>query len=161
MGKFLFGFVFFWGYIAFDQYMLYWYANVPEESQFIRDRQFIGDTDVYGPWVKVGLVLLFIHILIPFPGLISRRVKRNLSTLAFWAIWVLVAHAVDMYWLVMPEYSKKIGDQAHLPFQMTDLLIFGGMGLILFWNFLRQAQGRRLAATKDPRFAESVAFQNF
>ena len=166
LGKFLFGFIFFWGYIAFDQYMLYWYGNIPEETEFYRDRQYLSTvgpdlSDAYGPWMKVGLVLLFIHILIPFPGLISRRVKRNLATLSFWAIWVLVAHFVDMYWLVMPEYSKKIRDQAHLPFQMTDLLIFVGIGGVLVWNFLRQASGRPLAATKDPRFLQSVTFQNF
>ena len=108
LGKFLWGFVFFWGYVAFSQYMLIWYANIPEETEWFRDRQYVGHTDAFSPWMKVGLVLLFIHILIPFPGFISRRMKRNLPALAFWAIWVLVAHAVDMYWLVMPEYSKKL-----------------------------------------------------
>lgn len=166
-GKFLWGFVFFWGYVAFSQYMLIWYANIPEETEWFRDRQYLGHTDAFSPWMKVGLVLLFIHILIPFPGFISRRMKRNLPALAFWAIWVLVAHAVDMYWLVMPEYSKKLflaGDanaQSRLPFQMTDLLIFVGIGGVLVWNFIRQATGRPLVAAKDPRFADSVAFQNF
>lgn len=161
LGKFLFGFVFFWGYVAFSQYMLIWYSNIPEETQFFRDRQFIGETDVYGPWMKVGLVLLFIHILIPFPGLISRRMKRNLPALAFWAIWYLVAHIVDMYWLVMPEYSKKIKYWERLPFQLTDVLCFVGIGGVLIWNFLRQANGRSLVAAKDPRIQDSVAFQNF
>src|SRR5215207_8132247 len=107
------------------------YSNMPDETQFIRDGQYIGDSDTYGPWMRVGLVLLFIHILIPFPGFISRRMKRNLPALAFWAIWVLVAHAVDMYWLVMPQYSKQVAKQDVLPFQMADLLIFVGIGLVL------------------------------
>jgi hypothetical protein len=161
LGKFLFGFVFFWGYVAFSQYMLIWYSNIPEETEFFRDRQYIGETDRFGPWMKVGLVLLFIHILIPFPGLVSRRMKRNLPALAFWAIWVLVAHFVDMYWLVMPEFSKKIGQQDKLPFQLTDVLCFVGIGCVLIWNFLRQADGRSLVAAKDPRIHDSVTFQNF
>ena len=161
LGKFLFGFVFFWGYVAFSQYMLIWYANIPEETQFFRDRQYLGDTDQFGPWMKVGLVLLFIHILIPFPGLVSRRMKRNLPALAFWAIWVLAAHFVDMYWLVMPEYSKKIKYWDKLPFQLTDVLCFAGIGCVLIWNFLRQATGRSLVAAKDPRIHDSVRFQNF
>jgi hypothetical protein len=162
LGKFLFGFVFFWGYIAFSQYMLIWYSNIPEETEWFRDRQYIHPTDVYGPWTTVGLVLLFIHVLIPFPGLISRRVKRNMPALAFWCIWMLVAHFVDMYWVVMPEYSKKVHVQDRLPFQMTDALIFLGIGGVLVWNFLRQATTKGpLVATKDPRFGDSVAFQNF
>ena len=65
LGKLLFGFVVFWGYIAFSQYMLIWYANIPEETVWYLARQTNG-------WTSVSLGLLFGHLLIPFFGLLPR-----------------------------------------------------------------------------------------
>ena len=84
LGKLMFAFTFFWGYIAFSQYMLIWYANLPEETQFYSPR-------LIGNWTVITLVLLFVHLLIPFPGLLSRHVKRKNSVIAFWAVWSLCA----------------------------------------------------------------------
>jgi len=78
LGKLLFGFVVFWGYIAFSQYMLIWYANIPEESVWYLARQ-------QGSWKWVSLVLLFGHLLIPFFGLLPREAKRRKLSLGFWA----------------------------------------------------------------------------
>ena len=66
VGKLAFGFVVFWAYIAFSQYMLIWYANIPEETVWYRPRQ--GDTW----WIGVSLLLLFGHFLAPFLALLSR-----------------------------------------------------------------------------------------
>ena len=96
LGKLTFGFVFFWGYIAFSQYMLIWYANMPEETQFYMPRQI-------GPWVTVSLALIVVHFAIPFAGLMSRHAKRTLPVFAFWLVWVLAAHAFDLFWLIMPN----------------------------------------------------------
>jgi hypothetical protein len=96
LGKWMFAFTFFWGYIAFAQYMLIWYADLPEETQFYIPR-------TIGNWGSVSLFLLFVHLLIPFPGLMSRHIKRKNSLLAFWAVWTLCACAVDQYWLVVPN----------------------------------------------------------
>jgi hypothetical protein len=96
LGKLTFAFVFFWGYIAFSQYMLIWYANMPEETQFYMPRQI-------GPWAGVSLALIVVHFVLPFLGLMSRHVKRLLPLMAFWLVWLLVAHAFDLYWLIMPN----------------------------------------------------------
>lgn len=96
LGKLTFAFVFFWGYIAFSQYMLIWYANMPEETQFYIPRQI-------GPWVAVSLVLVAFHLLIPFLGLLSRHAKRRLGVLTFWGVWLLAAHLLDLFWLIMPN----------------------------------------------------------
>lgn len=96
LGKWMFAFTFFWGYIAFSQYMLIWYANLPEETQFYIPRQF-------RPWVSISLMLLIVHLLIPFPGLLSRHVKRKNRVLAFWAVWSLCACALDQFWLIVPN----------------------------------------------------------
>jgi hypothetical protein len=92
----MFAFTFFWGYIAFSQYMLIWYANMPEETQFFSPRQF-------DHWATVSIILLVVHLLIPFPGLLSRIVKRRNNVLAFWAVWSVCACAVDICYLVIPN----------------------------------------------------------
>ncbi len=96
LGKWMFAFTFFWGYIAFSQYMLIWYANIPEETQFYIPRQL-------SMWGSLTVILLLVHLLIPFPGLLSRHSKRWTSVLAFWAVWQLCAHAIDLYWLIIPN----------------------------------------------------------
>jgi hypothetical protein len=96
LGKLAFAFVFFWGYIAFGQYLLIWYANMPEETQFYMVRQI-------GPWAWVSIALVVFQLLIPFLGLLSRHAKRNLKVLSFWAVWLLAAHLFDLYWIVMPN----------------------------------------------------------
>jgi hypothetical protein len=96
LGKWMFAFTFFWGYIAFSQYMLIWYANLPEETQFYIPRQI-------QPWASISLVLLIVHLVIPFPGLLSRHVKRRNRVLAFWAVWSLCACALDQFWLIIPN----------------------------------------------------------
>ncbi|MGO9114678.1 MAG: hypothetical protein ACLP9L_36135 [Thermoguttaceae bacterium] len=104
LGKLTFAFVFFWGFIAFSQYMLIWYANIPEETQFYMSRQI-------GPWAGVSLALIVVHFVLPFLGLMSKHVKRLLPLFAFWLIWLLVAHAFDLYWLIMPNiFVRQIGE---------------------------------------------------
>ena len=74
MGKLMFAFTFFWAYIAFSQYMLIWYANIPEETGWFLARQF-------GDWGWFSLWLLFGHFCIPFVFLISKHPKRNWRTI--------------------------------------------------------------------------------
>ena len=100
LGKLLFAFVVFWGYIAFSQYMLIWYANIPEETVWYLPRQ-------QSCWIAVSLILLFGHLLIPFFGLMSRSAKRRPAVLAFWAAWLLVVHWLDVHYLIMPHVVKE------------------------------------------------------
>ena len=96
LGKLIFAFTVFWTYIAFSQYFLYWYGNIPEETAFYAHRLVPG-------WKPLSLVLMFGHFVFPFFFMMSRHIKRNVRTLAFGAAWVLVLHYIDMYWLVMPN----------------------------------------------------------
>lgn len=148
LGKLLFAFVIFWGYIAFSQYMLIWYANIPEETQWYLPRQ-------SEPWTGVSLALLFGHLVIPFLGMLPRAVKRNPRMLAFWSVWMIVFHWLDVYYLVMPslEYPR-------LPIGMMDVLLFLGLGAIFAAGVLRMAAGVALIPQGDPRLKESLAFEN-
>ena len=148
LGKLMLGFIIFWGYIAFSQYMLIWYANIPEETVWYLDRQ-------TGPWAWVGVGLLFGHLLIPFFGLLSREVKRRKILLGAWAVWMLVVHWIDLYWLVMPTFAPE-----YLPFSAIDPLCFVAVGSLFLAGLVRCAGRRNLVPVKDPRIDESLAFEN-
>ena len=95
MGKFMLAFVIFWTYIAFSQYMLYWYANLPEEIVWFQKR-------FEGGWGTVAWSLLIFNFIIPFLLLLPRATKRIAPALATMAVWLLVMHWVDLWWIAMP-----------------------------------------------------------
>ncbi len=153
LGKFLFGFTFFWGYIAFSQYMLQWYGNIPDETEwFVRHGASTAHPNAFSP---VAIALLFGHFLIPFAGLLSRHVKRNPAALTFWAVWVLAFCWLDMFWLVMPQF-----DNGKLHFGLIDLAAFVGIGGVFVAFVVRKASHDSVRAMRDPRLADSLAFEN-
>ncbi len=147
LGKFLFGYTLFWGYIAFSQYLLIWYANIPEETGWYIRRQENG-------WETVSLILLFGQFFLPFFGVMSRHVRRNKYALTFWSVVVLLMHWVDMYYLVMPQFSESptIG--------LVDICCFLGLGCLFVSFLIWYATDKPLVPVKDPRLDESLAFQN-
>jgi len=148
IGKFLFGFIFFWAYIAFSQYMLIWYANIPEESLWIVHRQ-------HGAWKWIALILIFGHFVIPFVALLSRYPKRRKTILAGWAIWMIVMHWIDLYWLIMPEFSHD-----RIPIHIVDIACLLGLGALYGAGLLWTARDCSLLPIKDPRLTESLNFEN-
>jgi hypothetical protein len=148
IGKMMFAFIVFWSYIGFSQFMLIWYANIPEETHWYKMR-FAGD------WSLVSWALVFGHFLIPFFGLLSRQIKRNKKTLAFWAVWILMIHWVDMYWLVMPNLSAGA-----LPLDLLDLTCLVGVAGVFIAGIAFQARRVNLLPIKDPRLEKSLAFEN-
>lgn len=155
MGKWLFALTVFWAYIGFSQYMLIWYANLPEETIFFRWRS-------SGQWGFWSLLLLFGHFIIPFLVLIFRASKRNLTILGTMAVWVLFIHFVDHYWLVMPNFNKHVGldDDTNIHFHWLDIVtvvtVFASYGL-LFWHRLRN---HPMLPVGDPRFEQGLEFVN-
>jgi hypothetical protein len=155
LGKLLFAFVFFWGYIAFSQYMLYWYGNIPDETEWYRRRgATTAGADVNGYSVVI-LLLLFGHFLIPFGGLLSRHVKRSRLALGFWAVWILCFHWLDLFWIIRPEYNRAFD------FGLIDFAVLIGVGGVFMVVVLRKAAHDSLRPLKDPRLADSLAFENF
>jgi hypothetical protein len=147
-GKLLFAFVVFWAYIAFSQFMLIWYGNMPEETGWYLKRQ-------TGDWAWISLTLLFGHFVIPFLLLVSRYVKRRPRLLAATGIYMVVMCWIDIYWLVVPEFSPGVAR-----FGLVD--IFCGFGLVgvystvLFFHLRRSS----LVPERDPRLHESLTFEN-
>jgi hypothetical protein len=148
IGKMMFAFTVFWAYSGFSQFMLIWYANIPEETAWFKER-FAGD------WGTVSWILLFGHFVIPFFGLLSRHVKRNKKALGFWAVWILAVIYIDMYWLIIPNLKTE-----HIPFDLMDVLCLLGLGSAFFAGVAYRAKSINLLPVKDPRLAQSLAFEN-
>jgi hypothetical protein len=155
LSKFQFAFTFFWGYLAFSQFMLLWYSSQPEEVTWLA-RRGVSTAAIHleqsYDWMILSFVLLFGKLLIPFAGLLSRHVKRVAAGRIFWAAWILVFHFVDMYWVVMPEYTGK------MVFGIPEIAAILGVGGIYVAFFTNGLAGAALRPLNDPRAAESLAF---
>jgi len=149
LGKLIFAFTVFWAYIAFSQYMLMWYANLPEETMWYAARQ-------DGSWTRFSLLLLFGHFLVPFLALMSRDVKRRKPLLVAGAVWMLAMQWADVYWLVMPGKSPGT-----IPFSLMDVAVFLGVGGLFFAAAVRRLGAHPLVAVKDPRLSESLGFESY
>ncbi len=148
VGKLLFAFIVFWAYIAFSQYMLIWYANLPEETGWFLKRQ-------TGGWVVVSLLLIFGHFLIPFLLLVSRAIKRRPALLAVTGGYMVAMSWIDIYWLVIPEFSPGVAR-----FGLLDVLCLVGLSGFYSAGVLFRLQRHSVVAEKDPRLEESLAFEN-
>ncbi len=148
VGKLLFAFVVFWAYIAFCQYFLIWYGNIPEETAYFMHR-------AHGSWPTVGRWLIYGHFAIPFFFLMPRATKRSVPLLVTACLWLLVMHFMDLYWCVMPVHREE---GAHLQISdVTTMLAVGGFFLAAFgWVSSRRA----LVPLRDPRLSESLSFEN-
>ncbi|SMP70291.1 quinol:cytochrome c oxidoreductase quinone-binding subunit 2 [Neorhodopirellula lusitana] len=155
LGKLIFGFICFWGYISFSQYMLIWYGNIPEETHWYATR-YPGFSEAWGP-ISIGLMVL--HWGVPFAGIMSRHVRRRPWAVAFWSAYILVLHFVDLYWAIMPEAGVEgFGAMVGLA---SALLCAVGMIALMLGLVLILASGSKLIPVRDPRLGESLAFENF
>jgi len=147
LGGLLFAFVSFWGYIGFSQYMLIWYAALPEETGFFASR-------LVGSWRTVTVGLVLGHFILPFFFLMPKTIKRHATALSLAAVWMLAMHALDLYWLAMPGLHPDGASPSLLDF--TALVGACGLFLAAFgWASRRQA----LVPLRDPRLSESLVFE--
>jgi len=148
VAKLLFGFTIFWAYIAFSQYFLIWYANIPEETIYYMKRQ-------VGSWQSAGMMLALGHFLVPFFFLMPRAVKRQSALLIVMAIWQLLMHFLDLHWCIMPNLhpeGMKLG--------LTDVAAFAAVGGIFLAALGWVSSRRALVPLRDPRLPESLSFEN-
>jgi hypothetical protein len=154
LGRLMFGFVFFWAYIAFSQYMLLWYANVPAELTWLHTRGASTAAGEGNSWSWLLLFLLVGHFLLPFAGLMSRHIKQRPRLLAIWASWLLVVHFLDLYWVVMPELGPTI--QVGLVELGAPLLLIS----IYLATAILLARTSSLVPIGDPRLSESLRHES-
>ncbi|MEN3027017.1 MAG: quinol:cytochrome C oxidoreductase [Chlorobiota bacterium] len=144
LGKLLFAFCIFWAYIAFSQYMLIWYGNLPEETVYFLKR--MGQ----GTWQIFGIFLPALRFVLPFVLLLRRDAKRNPRILMAAAITVLLGHYIDIAWIVLPAFAPSLrwGWQ-----EIAVLAAWLGIALLLI---TRQMQRVPAVAYRDPYLQESL-----
>jgi hypothetical protein len=148
LGKWLFALTAFYTYMAFSQYLLIWYANLPEETIWYRHRS-------VGTWLPISLAMPFIRFLIPFFIMLSRPAKRSLKMIGALAIWSMVVEYVDLYWVVMPTYFKNGPQLSWMDFATLAATL--SICALVFWSRFRKT---KLAPVGDLRFEQSLYFEN-
>ncbi len=149
MGKFIFAFTVFWGYIGYSQYMLITYANIDEETVYFRLR----NTESWGlaSHFLVGGRFFFMFIPLLFQGL-----KKNRGII-FCASWILFMQCVDLFIIIIPEYAPGgFSFSGLLGCGFALLVVIGILGM----GFLKHLGQGYVFPTKDPRLAESLKLTN-
>jgi hypothetical protein len=148
LGKWLFALTAFYTYIAFSQYLLIWYANIPAETQWYRYRS-------VGGWLPISLAMPLIRFIIPFFTLLCRPAKRSLKVIGFIAVWSIVVELIDLYWIVMPTFYKD-GPQIHWLDFVTLAATVSICGLVFWAQFKRH----KMVPVGDLRLEQSLHFEN-
>ena len=152
LGKMVFASTGFWAYIYFCQYMLIWYANLPEETVYFLKRAGNG-------WLPYLLVLPVLKFVAPFLLLIPRNAKRNPKTLVPVSILILFAQFWELYVMVGPAIGHgEHAAHAHLPLvELGATLGFLGLFTIVFgWALARHDA----VPLKDPALAECLDYHS-
>ncbi|NBD13925.1 MULTISPECIES: hypothetical protein [Corallococcus] len=147
LGKLMFAFTAFWAYIAFSQFLLVWIANIPEEAPWYGLRMF-------GAWRPMSIAIFLLNFVLPFFTLLSRKLKEKPRLLGVAAVYLLLMHAVDLYWLIWPAFSGEAGPTFH----WTLITAFVGVGGIAVGYALMKARGKYTLPVKDPYIAESLRY---
>lgn len=145
IAKYMKGFTVFWAYIAFSQFMLIWYANIPEETEFYIMRSLNG-------WMPISFALLIFRFIVPFLALLPRGAKRNPNHVIAVVVLILIMQYVDIYWMVYPNFFE--GHPKFGFWEVGMFLGFAGIFLSLLMNFFTK---HNIVAIKDPRMHEAVS----
>jgi len=140
LGKLVLTFVILWAYFSFSQLLIIWSGNLPEETSWYLNRW-------SGGWEAVGLLLVIFHFALPFALLLSRNLKRAARRLALLAGIILVMRAVDLFWLIEPNFAAN---HAHLRPSWMDLVAPIALGGIWMAAFLRELKQRPVLPLHDP-----------
>jgi len=146
IGKLVFAFAVFWTYIGFSQFMLIWYANLPEEIDWMIHRIFTG-------WGAIIIAVTALKFVIPFFVLMHQKMKEDETVLIFVCAGVILGHWLDVYWMTYPAFSPE-----HAVLSWNEIgVALGFLGLFGFrvQSFLSR---HPVAPHGDPDFVASVRF---
>ena len=144
IGKFMFAFSIFWAYLWFSQYMLIWYANIPEETGYFKIR-------VQGPYRGIFFLNLILNFVCPLLILMKKAPKKNYTLMTFMAVLIIFGHWIDFWQIVMPG---TLQDKAELmPFEFGIAALFIG---IIMWRVGAYLGSHPLTAKNHPFLKESM-----
>lgn len=143
LAKYMKAFTIFYAYIAFSQFMLIWYANLPEETIFYLNRS-------TGGWMAASLSLLFFKFAVPFLLLLPRAAKRSIAHTSLVACLILVMEYIDIHWMVYPNFSAT---WVFSWYEIGCFIMFAGLFIWSVANFLSK---NSIVAVRDPRMEEAL-----
>ena len=144
VGKFMFAFSIFWTYLWFSQFMLIWYANIPEETIYFKIR-------MHGPYKFFYWINIVLNFVAPILILMPRPNKRNYFVVTLVAVIILLGHWIDFYQMVMPA---TVGENWKIGwFEIGIVCGFVGLILFLVSNKLTKA---KLIPQNHPLMKETV-----
>jgi hypothetical protein len=136
LGKLLLSFVMFWAYVAFSQFLLIWYGNLPEEVTWYVTR-------IEGQWAPVALALVAFHFAVPFILLLSKKWKRDPLRLGSISLLVIAMDWVYLLWMVEP--AAVYGRLSYVPWLDLGLTAaVGGLWWIMFLFMLPPLAAMRM-----------------
>lgn len=147
MAKFMLGFTLFWAYIAFSQFMLIWYANLPEETIFFVHR-------MEGSWAVMSILLILLKFVLPFLALLPRWAKRDYNYISIICVLIIATQFLDMHWLIYPNF-----DSVNVQLNVFDVLIFLGFLGAFGLTYTRYLSKHSLIPMSDPYVEESAAHE--
>jgi hypothetical protein len=148
MGKWMLAFTVFWAYIGFSQYMLIWYANIPEETQYYLARNTQS-------WWNLTTLLVFGRFFGTFAVLLLQSIKRHPHQLCWVAGWILLMQLLDVYIIILPALH---GTGVHV--SVWDFISVIAIGATLAFAYLRIIARPSLFPVRDPRLIESLNLVN-
>jgi len=148
LGKLLFAFSTFWMYIWFSQYLLIWYANIPEETIYFIKRETAG-------WGTFTILVLLFNWVIPFIVLMPRSAKRNEGILLRIGIVILVGHWIDLFWMILPTFMP--GSPSFSIWEIGPVALGAALACLATAGSLTRA---RLIPVKDPMLQESLTYHS-
>jgi len=144
LGKFMFAFSVFWTYLWFSQFMLIWYANIPEETTYFAPR-------AQGIYKGIFWMMFVINFLAPLLILMRRNSKRNYTTITFMSLLIIFGHWLDFFQMVFPGPSPN-----HVPVLIYDFCIALGFAGLIMYVTARALSKAPLLAKNHPFVKESV-----
>ncbi len=152
IGKMLFAWTGFWAYIYFCQFMLIWYANLPEETTYFLRR-------VDNGWMPYMVALPLLKFVVPFVLMLPRDAKRKPSRLIPVAVLVLFAQFWELFLMVAPALGHGAeAAHAHVPvIELAGTVGFIGLFTLVFgWALQRHNP----VPLKDPGLAECLHYHS-
>ncbi len=146
LGKWMFAISFLWSYLWFSQFLLIWYANIPEEVSYYVPR-------VFGEYRYLYLGMFFINFLLPMVFLMDKDNKKNSNFLMVIGIILFFTHWLDVYLMVTPAVLKE---HFHIGWQEIGLML-GFLGVFAF-TLLKSLSKRNLVVKNNPYLEESLNF---
>lgn len=148
MGKLVFAFTVFYAYIGFSQFLLIWYANIPEAAEWYVHRTTNG-------WGFFLFILPFIKFIIPFLLLLPQEHKKNKNNILQYVCGWLILTQLYEVWLWVAPYPAIKGSYSPLwpVFELPIALGFVGLFIVVVGRSLAK---HNLVPLKDPFLAESI-----